>query len=149
MPDTSLGFTYPASTDHARLWEHIQAVADDVNAYFLTIAPGAWQTATLLAGWTNRGAGFPVMAYRKEDNNKTVRLIGQIVPGTKTDGTAIFTLPVGYRPSTEAGGLMVHASNGNLGATMQANTSGNVTIQGTGAGVTVLLISVTFPLDAV
>jgi len=31
MPDTSLGITYPASTAHTRLWEHLQAIADDVN----------------------------------------------------------------------------------------------------------------------
>lgn len=35
MPDTSLGITYPASTDHTRLWEHMQALADDVNALLL------------------------------------------------------------------------------------------------------------------
>lgn len=31
MPDTSLGITYPASTAHTRIWEHVQTVADDVN----------------------------------------------------------------------------------------------------------------------
>lgn len=31
MPDTSLGITYPASTDHARVWEHFQALAQDVD----------------------------------------------------------------------------------------------------------------------
>ncbi|WP_328850252.1 hypothetical protein OG994_16600 [Micromonospora globbae] len=31
MPTTSLGITYPASTGHARMWEHFQALADSVN----------------------------------------------------------------------------------------------------------------------
>lgn len=31
MPDTSLGITYPASTEHTRTWEHMQALAQDVN----------------------------------------------------------------------------------------------------------------------
>lgn len=33
MPDTPLGFTYPASTGHSRLWEHLQELANDVDAY--------------------------------------------------------------------------------------------------------------------
>lgn len=32
MPQTPLGLTYPASGDHTRLWEHIQALADDLDA---------------------------------------------------------------------------------------------------------------------
>ncbi|WP_409074061.1 hypothetical protein [Micromonospora chalcea] len=31
MPDTSLGITYPSSTSHTRLWEHFQALAEDVD----------------------------------------------------------------------------------------------------------------------
>jgi len=32
MPDTSLGITYPASTEHTRLWGHLQVLAEDVDA---------------------------------------------------------------------------------------------------------------------
>lgn len=31
MPDTPLGITYPASTDHTRMWEHFQTLAVDVD----------------------------------------------------------------------------------------------------------------------
>lgn len=31
MPTTSRGYTYPASTSHTRLWEHIQTLAQNVN----------------------------------------------------------------------------------------------------------------------
>jgi hypothetical protein len=31
MPDTARGLTYPASTGHTRLWEHYQALAEDVD----------------------------------------------------------------------------------------------------------------------
>lgn len=31
MPDTSQGLTYPGSTGHARIWEHLQALAEDVD----------------------------------------------------------------------------------------------------------------------
>lgn len=34
---TSKGITYPESTDHTRIWEHIQEVAQDVNG-LITIA---------------------------------------------------------------------------------------------------------------
>lgn len=32
MPDTPLGITYPTSTDHTRMWEHFQTLANDVDA---------------------------------------------------------------------------------------------------------------------
>lgn len=31
MPDTSQGLTYPDSSGHTRIWEHIQALAEDVD----------------------------------------------------------------------------------------------------------------------
>lgn len=31
MPDTSLGITYPSSTDHTRMWEHFQTLAQDID----------------------------------------------------------------------------------------------------------------------
>ncbi|MEV4384399.1 hypothetical protein AB0J68_01520 [Micromonospora sp. NPDC049580] len=39
MPDTSLGLTYPASTAHTRIWEHIQELANDANAALVTRTP--------------------------------------------------------------------------------------------------------------
>jgi hypothetical protein len=39
MPDTPLGITYPASTDHTRLWEHFQALAEDVDGLFTVRLP--------------------------------------------------------------------------------------------------------------
>ncbi|WP_420124384.1 hypothetical protein [Nakamurella sp.] len=39
MPDTSLGITYPASTAHTRLWEHLQELAADVNAILVNRTP--------------------------------------------------------------------------------------------------------------
>lgn len=32
MPTTSLGITYPGSSDHTRLWEHFQTMANNINA---------------------------------------------------------------------------------------------------------------------
>lgn len=39
MPTTSLGITYPASTGHARIWEHIETAADDVNDILVNRTP--------------------------------------------------------------------------------------------------------------
>jgi len=38
MPDTSLGYTYPASTDHDRIWEHFEELATDINNDVAAIA---------------------------------------------------------------------------------------------------------------
>lgn len=34
MPSTGLGIVYPASTDHTRMWEHLQATAESVDDLF-------------------------------------------------------------------------------------------------------------------
>ena len=39
MPDTSLGFTYPASGAHTRIWEHFQELASDINAGMVARTP--------------------------------------------------------------------------------------------------------------
>jgi hypothetical protein len=123
-------------------------LATDIDTYITaTILPGAWQAATLGNGWTNRGAGFPVMKYRKTDGNKNVQIVGQILPGTKTDNTVLFTLAAGFRPITQHAGLMVYAPLGSAGPEVFVDTTGTVSIQGIGAGATVLQVNVTFPLD--
>lgn len=54
-----------------------------------------WVKANLQNGWTIN----PDMDVRFYKNGfDEVNLIGRILPGTTTDGTVLFTLPVGYRP---------------------------------------------------
>ena len=48
--------------------------------------------------WTNYGSPYTVAAFYKDPYN-VVRLKGFITGGTSTDGTVVFTLPEGYRPS--------------------------------------------------
>lgn len=50
-PSTSLGISYPASSDHVRLWEHMQDMAEDVNGLMvhgtgMAVASGAVNTIT-------------------------------------------------------------------------------------------------------
>lgn len=52
-----------------------------------------WQTPTLQNGWTAFGGGQTPPRYRKTGG--IVRLSGTFNPGSS--GTAIFTLPVGFR----------------------------------------------------
>jgi hypothetical protein len=37
MGTTSLGFTYPDSSGHARLWEHFQTLATDIDDYIVAL----------------------------------------------------------------------------------------------------------------
>lgn len=66
----------------------------------LTMAAGTavvadtWHTATLSNGWTG------TLRYRQvaAPGNGVWVFAGSLTPGTKTDGTSVFTLPAGYRP---------------------------------------------------
>lgn len=100
VPDTSLGITYPSSSSHDRIWEHIQAVADDVNALFLA-APGAWTDYT--PTWSSTGTA-PAYGnatilgrYIRPANSKLVIYRVRILFGSTTTfgtGTWSFSLPV-------------------------------------------------------
>lgn len=54
-----------------------------------------WHTAALIAGWTGTLSYRLVVAPRMG-----VQVYGNLVPGTKLDGTVFSTLPVGYRAAT-------------------------------------------------
>lgn len=38
MASTTRGYTYPASTDHDRIWEHIETLAEDIDSDVQTVA---------------------------------------------------------------------------------------------------------------
>jgi hypothetical protein len=100
MPDTSLGITYPASSGHDRIWEHIQTVADDVDALLLA-APGAWQNYspafTSFSGSPALGNSVATGRYIQPPNSKLVHAAVRIVWGTTAafgTGGWSFSLPV-------------------------------------------------------
>lgn len=56
-----------------------------------------WIALSPAGGWSNSGAPYANLAYRKIGN--VVRLRG-VITGSGTVGSTIFALPAGYRPST-------------------------------------------------
>ncbi len=77
---------------------------------------------TLLNSWVNYGSGFSDTGYYK-DSAGVVHIKGMVKNGTTTGGTAIFTLPVGYRPSQIL--IIPTVSNSAFGQ-LRINTNGNV-----------------------
>lgn len=106
MPTTSNGLTYPASTGHTRIWEHIQTLAQDVDAK-LTALHAAWTSGT--PTWSQTGGsilaignGTIAMRYKQvgaSSASKTVHLRLELVRGSTTNvGTAAYawSLPAGW-----------------------------------------------------
>lgn len=87
-------------------------------------ADTAWATPTPGNGWSNLGSGFSTVGYRK-DVAGWVHVKGVLAGGTATAGTALFTLPAGYRPAETR--VFSVASSG-AGEVRLANT-GVLTIQ--------------------
>ena len=86
------------------------------------------QTPTLLNSWVDYGSGYESASYWK-DKCDVVHLSGLVKSGTTTDGTAIFTLPEGYRPRASEKFITVSL---NAICVIDIYSSGNVTIR-TGA----------------
>jgi hypothetical protein len=58
-----------------------------------------WNAPTLLNSWTNQGGTAALAGYKLE--SVTVSLSGTIRPGTLTNGTTLFVLPAGFRPTAD------------------------------------------------
>lgn len=63
-------------------------------------AQQAWTNASLQNSWVAFGSPYATPGYTK-DSLGSVRLRGVAKSGTVTTNTVIFTLPVGYRPSSD------------------------------------------------
>lgn len=59
---------------------------------------GVRRALTLVSGWTNAGSVYSTASVLKTSDG-TVLINGNIVPGTKTPGTTITSLPPGFRPT--------------------------------------------------
>lgn len=88
------------------------------------VSPESWIAPTLLNSWVNLGTVFQVAQYRRQGKLITVR--GIIKNGVITVNTVLFTLPVGYRPSTRRI-FITDSATGD--ASLSVHDTGNVTIQ--------------------
>ena len=57
MPTTSKGLPYPSSSDHTRLWEHFQALAEALDAM---IPYRVWTSDDLTVTYSGGAAGLTV-----------------------------------------------------------------------------------------
>lgn len=86
------------SSGNSILASHFNGVMSGVEAGFdavEAVVSGSWNNVAFQNGWANYGAFLP-MQYKKIGD--FVHLRGLIDPGTLTNGTVLFNLPVGYRP---------------------------------------------------
>ena len=129
MPPTPGGIVYPNSSDHTRLWEHMQDLAESVESAALA----AWipYTPSFVMGAHVQGNADRTGAYKQI--GKTVHFWARIAMGTTSavgNGAFSITLPVNAEsPRSYAGvtGLME-----NLGV---ASYAGNVILSTTAASV--------------
>lgn len=114
----------------------------------LEITIDTWHDMTLGNGWTDRANHTPLQYTHSPTSDHTM-LIGQIVPGTLTDGTVIATLPVGYRPSNEV--VILARRGASVFCTLAVQSNGQIQIfDAAGSGATLVQIPPTvIPLDAI
>lgn len=88
------------------------------------LTPEAWTNATLLNSWVAFGTPFDDLAGFYKDPLGRVHLRGVIKSGAIVNGTVLFTLPAGYRPTGQkVFGVSHHAGTS---ARLDVTTTGNV-----------------------
>lgn len=130
----------------AQLNQLSTAVDTLVTQVALLTAP-SWSTITLSASWTNR-ATYAVASYRKILGGAAMHIVLNITGGTTTNGTTIFTLPVGSRPLTVVQIPIVTriaAAPQQMGA-LEIDTTGAAKIYDIGASATIHTNGI-IPLD--
>jgi hypothetical protein len=91
-----------------------------------------WKTLTMLNGWSSVNTPGCMLT----ENGLSVRIRGSIQAGTVTDGTTLFNLPAGMRPSvTQTVPVSVLSGGGVpvLLASLVVASSGDCAIYGMGA----------------
>jgi len=106
MPDTGRGYPYPASTDHARLWEHVEDLATAVDTDVDELVTPDVTTTTATVGTVE--SGFTVLDVRAAAllGGKLIHIdlycdrSGATVTATTSNipDTPMFQLAVAYRP---------------------------------------------------
>jgi len=141
MATTARGYTYPASSDHVRMWEHIETLAEDVDDDVGTLVAPAVTTTTATLGTV--ATGFTVVDVRGATllGGKLIHVDLYITRSgasiTATTGnipdTTMFTLNSAYIPTHEVSCVW---SNGTQSGEAVINTSGQVNLRTASATVT-------------
>lgn len=95
---------------------------DELDSTFLTNAPVAWETPTLLNSFTN-ASGFNT--YYRKNKLGNVEIMGKLNGGVLS--TVIFTLPVDYRP-VQRYNFVINANGGNGWG--YVDTTGDIVLTG-------------------
>lgn len=98
----------------------------------------SWITPTLLNGWVDYSVNWKCGYYK--DDMGIVRIRGGVKSGVTTQGTPIFTLPEGYRPSQNADYRTIIQD---VVANVRIYTNGNVAII-SGSATSLSLDGITF-----
>jgi hypothetical protein len=127
IADSTAGSTFVSS----------MTLTTDPGANSATVQTAQWgntplpQTVVLVNNWVNFANGYASASYYKDSNN-VVFLEGLIANGTALNGTTLFTLPVGYRPSAQlifsVSCSGTTATNGYASSRVDVFSSGAVTL---------------------
>lgn len=112
----------------------------------VSVGNETWHTLTLSNAWVAAGAPWATPAVRQMPDG-TILLRGLITSGTNANGTVLFTLPVGYRPTSTVGFLCQgDATISPFLANVQIATTGAVTVFNLGTAKAVVLDNIRFPI---
>lgn len=117
-------------------WHYVDNV-DQVIPPFPT--PSSWATLTLENGWTPAG---PCVYRNGLDSVQVAFLIGG---GTITDGTVLFTLPVGFRPAIVCTNIIWANAAYTSPPRVLMSTDGTVAIYNVPAGAVALAATLVIP----
>lgn len=126
----------------------VQGVAQGTGTTATPATAAGWVSVGLGASWTNRGSGYPPFRVKHMAEKNMLHINGQMLAGTKADGTVIATFGTGYVPAytqqiTVTGNL---AAAGNYDPLLIINTSGQVLCYGCSA-TTYVAVNAMIPLD--
>lgn len=101
-----------------------------------------WIAPAFSNSWANLGSGYQTAGYRKVGG--VVYLRGVIASGTTTDGTAVFSLPVGFRPTATESFPTSNSASPSVDTRVEINTSGAVMVYGPVNNAYVTLSGISF-----
>lgn len=145
-PVTTYAGMWWVDTTTGKLWQRDAANAAWIDKGLISATDdSAWTAATLQSNWVTHTAGQE-LSYKKTASGE-VFVTGMIKNGTKLSGTAITTLPVGYRPGRVVYGLIYDSlafRTGYSNIAVQVSTLGVVSLMSDISGNARVAFSLSF-----